>query len=622
MDRKDRKLFFLRTFLLLAVGTGFLFQNCAKSFESNDLSSKMYVIESFSCAMGAKVFSVGEAVSGFSAASPVFPNLCVTVTRTCLASGQFDGPIPSQACNQFCSHPDSHNAVPAGSAYTYATLINGSLTECANATFVSRCDGTTGKFSPAVPTVRYNACLVQGQTCAYSAAAGYAVPTGNSAGSLVNGFKNQSEVFPNLCTRIQSTCQASGAWIPTAPLFNSCAQSCLNPDTSAQISSANSYSYYTRASGSASQCAAALKTSVCDATQGVLLPAVDVTRYSSCVVINLPVISSFVVSSSSIVTGQSATLSWSVSGATSLSIDQGVGSVTGQTSVLVSPTTSKTYILSATNSAGTVSSAVSINLIPSDYNCEITSAGDIWVKLLYKSQKQYDFRIGSGGAIKELRDNDGTALLAPTFGGETTDRVIQLVTWDFDITRAGYSGDPRLNFNQAGTSSNILSPTYFVKIAQSTNNCRVDVYSAIKDSWDVALSPYMRANSTLLTRYDISEGQIKIRRILYFVSLDVNAVTGISSSGIQSKYPKLYLENWIPFSVAFNSLVLAADISGSPTWWYNRGNFPTYPNFLFENTYGYAVVFNEAARTRAGISNTDQETSFINLTKNNSPFYS
>src|SRR5712672_229352 len=61
-----------------------------------------------------------------------------------------------------------------------------------------------------------------------------------------------------------------------------------------------------------------------------------------------PVISSFTATPVSIPTGRSAILSWAVTDATSLSIDQGVGIVTGRTSVSVSPTVDTTYTLSAT----------------------------------------------------------------------------------------------------------------------------------------------------------------------------------------------------------------------------------------------------------------------------------
>jgi len=65
----------------------------------------------------------------------------------------------------------------------------------------------------------------------------------------------------------------------------------------------------------------------------------------------VPTISSFAASPTSITAGASVTLSWSITGATSLSINNGVGTVTGS-SVSVSPTTTTTYIITATNAFG------------------------------------------------------------------------------------------------------------------------------------------------------------------------------------------------------------------------------------------------------------------------------
>ncbi|MCL4849900.1 MAG: hypothetical protein KJZ78_00780, partial [Bryobacteraceae bacterium] len=75
-----------------------------------------------------------------------------------------------------------------------------------------------------------------------------------------------------------------------------------------------------------------------------------------------PVISSFTASPTSISSGGSSTLSWSVSGATSLSINQGVGTVTGTTSKSVKPTATTTYTLTATNAAGSVTKTASVTV--------------------------------------------------------------------------------------------------------------------------------------------------------------------------------------------------------------------------------------------------------------------
>jgi len=75
-----------------------------------------------------------------------------------------------------------------------------------------------------------------------------------------------------------------------------------------------------------------------------------------------PVISSFSATPASITAGQATTLSWSVSGATSLSLDNAIGDVTGSTTRSVSPTASTTYVLTARNSAGNVTASTTVSV--------------------------------------------------------------------------------------------------------------------------------------------------------------------------------------------------------------------------------------------------------------------
>jgi hypothetical protein len=74
----------------------------------------------------------------------------------------------------------------------------------------------------------------------------------------------------------------------------------------------------------------------------------------------LPVINSFTVVPATINPGQSATLQWNVSGATTIVIDKGIGGVIPIGSRFVSPTTTTTYILTATNPAGSKSSSATV----------------------------------------------------------------------------------------------------------------------------------------------------------------------------------------------------------------------------------------------------------------------
>jgi len=82
----------------------------------------------------------------------------------------------------------------------------------------------------------------------------------------------------------------------------------------------------------------------------------------------LPVISSFVASPATISSGGSTTLSWSVLNATTVTIDHGLGSFAASGSKSVSPSATTTYLLTATNAAGstTASALVTVSATPGD----------------------------------------------------------------------------------------------------------------------------------------------------------------------------------------------------------------------------------------------------------------
>ena len=76
-----------------------------------------------------------------------------------------------------------------------------------------------------------------------------------------------------------------------------------------------------------------------------------------------PVIGTFSSSPSTINPGGTSTLTWNVTGANSVNIDQGIGQVNASGTMVVSPATSTFYTISATNSNGTVtrSSLTTVN---------------------------------------------------------------------------------------------------------------------------------------------------------------------------------------------------------------------------------------------------------------------
>ncbi|PIE89061.1 MAG: hypothetical protein CR997_13105 [Acidobacteria bacterium] len=76
----------------------------------------------------------------------------------------------------------------------------------------------------------------------------------------------------------------------------------------------------------------------------------------------VPVINSFVANPAQISPGQTSELSWSVSGADTITIDQGVGNVSGSGTQNVSPASTTTYTLTAINSNGSSSAQVTITV--------------------------------------------------------------------------------------------------------------------------------------------------------------------------------------------------------------------------------------------------------------------
>ena len=74
-----------------------------------------------------------------------------------------------------------------------------------------------------------------------------------------------------------------------------------------------------------------------------------------------PSISSFTASPSNILQGQSTLLSWTVNGATSVSI-AGIGDVTGLSSEIVAPNQTTTYVLTASNGNGSTTAQVTVNV--------------------------------------------------------------------------------------------------------------------------------------------------------------------------------------------------------------------------------------------------------------------
>ena len=89
-----------------------------------------------------------------------------------------------------------------------------------------------------------------------------------------------------------------------------------------------------------------------------------------------PIINSFLANPTSITVGESSNLSWSVTDATTVAIDQSIGSVASTGTTAVSPATSTTYTLTATNVAGSVTASVTVTVGAAFGSIDINSNPD------------------------------------------------------------------------------------------------------------------------------------------------------------------------------------------------------------------------------------------------------
>jgi len=75
-----------------------------------------------------------------------------------------------------------------------------------------------------------------------------------------------------------------------------------------------------------------------------------------------PVVVSFTAAPTSIAVGNSATLSWNITGATTVTINNGVGAVSSVASSVVSPTQTTTYTLTASNGGGSTTASATVTV--------------------------------------------------------------------------------------------------------------------------------------------------------------------------------------------------------------------------------------------------------------------
>ena len=198
-----------------------------------------------------------------------------------------------------------------------------------------------------------------------------------------------------------------------------------------------------------------------------------------------PAITSFSANPSVISAGQSALLSWVGSGSPSptLSIDNGVGTVTGGTSALATPTTTTTYTLTAVNASGSVTAQTTVSVsqpdvtppsVPASLAASPSSSSQITLSWAGSTDPNVTGQVTSGVAGYQVFRN-GTALATTTATAVTDSGLTASTTYSYTVSAIDAAGNLSAPSASASATTLVASLGSAYPLKPSANaRCLVD----------------------------------------------------------------------------------------------------------------------------------------------------
>lgn len=210
------------------------------------------------------------------------------------------------------------------------------------------------------------------------------------------------------------------------------------------------------------------------------------------------------------------------------------------------------------------------------WECKVlTERDDIWLRTHYQGQPQFDFRIGAGGSLAEIRQLKGKkplAMLATSPYGRLADQQLQWTLAAESLTRK-LPGVPASGWvyqvAQGLTHDNGPAPTVAALVSDS--GCQVDVYATPKEQYRPEHRTVWSGSFPTLTRYKvIGPGALAIRQVL--------RVSGAKVEGRLVTLKNIRLQTSLPLlKPQFNSVGLGLDNQHTPLRSYRIG--PSFPAF-------------------------------------------
>lgn len=156
-----------------------------------------------------------------------------------------------------------------------------------------------------------------------------------------------------------------------------------------------------------------------------------------------PIINSFTASPKTISSGQSTTLSWDVSGATSVTIEPVVGGAAPSGTTPVSPTRTTAYTLTATNEGGSATSSITVTVTSAVTGTPDLVVTDIWLSgavVYYKLKNQGSAETKGSQSYLYVNDHkEASDYVQPLAAGQERTEDFSNFNWVF----RGVSGGPQ-----------------------------------------------------------------------------------------------------------------------------------------------------------------------------------
>jgi len=276
---------------------------------------------------------------------------------------------------------------------------------------------------------------------------------------------------------------------------------------------------------------------------------------------NLPVVNSFTAIPSDITAGSSSTLSWSVSNATSVTIEPGVGTFVSSGHTIVSPAATTTYILTATNADGSTRARtqVAVSGMPTPGGLPVVS---------YFTADPPIISAGGSTTLSWSVLNATSVTIEPGVGS-------------VDSSGAA-SVSPATDTDYTLTATNATG-TYYITIPVMVTGGEAD---ATPPSVPALLSPASGAvlpQKTVPWSFDwsdssdsesgVSQYQIQVYRVVSSPFIDVNTVSSDYSQVAEVAYP--YISGW-------KWRVRAQNNAGLWSAWSSAGTFDVEPRVAYD----------------------------------------